>query len=282
MYFVGVTTAQPSIHKLFPKIADLAGVPDAVLTGINIPVNGSPQLYVDTMRRIREDSECWGALVTTHKVNLCRYAGELFDAFDQDARLLGEVSCIVKREAKVTGIAVDPIASMLAYEDLGSPRGDVLIFGAGGAAAAIAVALRRRDPERRIVMTDVSEERLAHVQKLAGAEVYAASRNTEVLGRMLPGSFIVNATGMGKDVPGSPVDASAVWPAGCIAWDLNYRGDLKFLKYAKAGGALVHNGWDYFLHGWTQIMSRVYGFPMTPELLAQTRNVANQLLQTLA
>ncbi len=274
MYFVGVTTSQSSIHKLFPKIAALAGVPDAELTGIDIPVNGSPDQYVQAMVRIREDEDCWGALVTTHKVRIYQYAAALFHQFDPDARLLRELSCIVKRGGHVTGIAVDPVASMLAYEDLGTPEGDVLIFGAGGAATAIAVALRRREAHRRLILTDISTDRLAYVRELAGAEVHEASANEDVLSAMPSGSFVVNATGMGKDLPGSPVGAEASWPRDSVAWDLNYRGDLAFLRFAAAAGARTHNGWDYFLHGWTQIMARVYGFHVTGELLDHVRQAA--------
>ena len=271
MYFVGVTTGQSSIHKLFPFIAGAAGVAGAELAGIDIPPNGAPERYVAAMRQIRDDDACQGALVTTHKVHLVQHAREWFDEFDADARLLGEVSCIVKRGARITGMALDPVSSLLAYQDLGSPSGDVLIFGAGGAGTALAVALRRQDPLRRIVLTDPSLERLAHVKELADAEVHSSAGNNEILSRMPAGSFLVNATGMGKDVPGSPVSGSARWPAQAIAWDFNYRGDLAFLQYAAAAGASIHNGADYFLHGWTRIMARVYDFPVTPALMQQVR-----------
>ena len=46
-----------------------------------------------------------------------------------------------------------------------------------------------------------------------------------------------------------------------IAWELNYRGELDFLHQARRQQAerqlRVEDGWLYFLHGWTQVISHV-------------------------
>ena len=47
------------------------------------------------------------------------------------------------------------------------------------------------------------------------------------------GSLVVNATGLGKDRPGSPLTDDARFPRDGIAWDFNYRGDLLFLEQAE-------------------------------------------------
>jgi shikimate 5-dehydrogenase len=39
---------------------------------------------------------------------------------------------------------------------------------------------------------------------------------------------------------------------------LNYRGDLRFLDQARAGGQRVSDGWVYFLHGWTRSIATVF------------------------
>ena len=90
-----------------------------------------------------------------------------------------------------------------------------------------------------------------------------------------PGSLIVNATGAGKDLPGSPVSGQAKFPKDAVAWDFNYRGDLLFLDYAAAQGTRAINGWDYFLHGWSRIMAEVYGFALTPSLFAEMKRIAS-------
>ena len=62
-------------------------------------------------------------------------------------------------------------------------------------------------------------------------EPAAADRLVE---RLPAGSMVVNATGLGKDRPGSPLTDAARFPRDGIAWDFNYRGDLEFLRQARA------------------------------------------------
>jgi shikimate 5-dehydrogenase len=85
---------------------------------------------------------------------------------------------------------------------------------------------------------------------------------TGLLGELPPRSLVINATGMGKDRPGSPVGPSAVFPARSAVWELNYRGELGFLRQARAQaaerGLLVEDGWRYFIHGWTAVMEEVF------------------------
>ena len=82
-----------------------------------------------------------------------------------------------------------------------------------------------------------------------------------VLETLAPGSLIVNATGLGKDAPGSPLTDEALFPHNAIAWDLNYRGELIFLDQARAATSqdvTTVDGWVYFLHGWTQVIAEVF------------------------
>jgi shikimate 5-dehydrogenase len=76
------------------------------------------------------------------------------------------------------------------------------------------------------------------------------------------GSLVINATGLGKDAPGSPLSDAAVFPRKGIVWDLNYRGDLIFLDQARRQAAdrelQVEDGWTYFLYGWTQVIAEVF------------------------
>jgi shikimate 5-dehydrogenase len=77
-----------------------------------------------------------------------------------------------------------------------------------------------------------------------------------------PGSLVINATGLGKDAPGSPLTDAAVFPENGIAWDFNYRGDLVFLKQARAQqtqrNIRIEDGWAYFIHGWTRVIAEVF------------------------
>ena len=70
------------------------------------------------------------------------------------------------------------------------------------------------------------------------------------------GSIFINAAGMGKDLPGSPITGQGLCPMNRIAWELNYRGELGFMYQAHTQSETrkvhVKDGWLYFLHGWTQ------------------------------
>jgi shikimate 5-dehydrogenase len=74
---------------------------------------------------------------------------------------------------------------------------------------------------------------------------------------------------MGKDLPGSPISGAARFPENAVAWDLNYRGELEFLRIAdaqsSARGLQVADGWRYFLHGWTEVIAEVFQIELTPD-----------------
>ena len=85
--------------------------------------------------------------------------------------------------------------------------------------------------------------------------------NDALVSRLPPHSLVMNATGLGKDGPGSPLTAAARFPEQGFAWDFNYRGNLVFLEQARAQAAarslVVEDGWIYFIHGWTRVMAEV-------------------------
>jgi hypothetical protein len=65
--------------------------------------------YREAVSFIRNDPLSLGALVTTHKVNLFKASGDLFDELDPFAQTLGEIGCISKRGDRLCGHAKDPI-----------------------------------------------------------------------------------------------------------------------------------------------------------------------------
>jgi shikimate 5-dehydrogenase len=93
-----------------------------------------------------------------------------------------------------------------------------------------------------------------------------------------PGTLVVNATGMGKDRPGSPVDDTVVFPEHSIAWEFNYRGRLNFAAQARAQAhtrqVSVYDGWRYFIRGWLQIVEDAYEVPIPPPLARELADLA--------
>lgn len=286
LHFIGVTTGQSSIMRVFPAWAEHLGLGGAAISGIDLPLHAEPALYREAVAFIRDDPLSRGALVTTHKLDLYAAARDLFDEIDPLAKLTGETSCLSKRDGRLTAHAKDPISSGLAIDGFLAPDhfaatgGEALLIGAGGAAIAIAWHLMagRADRPARIVVTDRDAHRLDEIRRIRveiGGAVPAetvlaadAAANDRALAGLPPHSLVVNATGLGKDRPGSPLTDAARFPEKAVAWELNYRGDLLFLAQARAQaearGLTLEDGWTYFIHGWTQVIAEVFGVAIPP------------------
>ncbi|MCE0487387.1 shikimate dehydrogenase family protein [Ornithinimicrobium sediminis] len=292
MRFVGVSTASSSIMRIFPVWADLLGL-DAELVGLDLPLEAAPEDYRRALTGMREDPDCVGALVTTHKISLLEATRDLFDDLDPFAATVGEVSSIAFRDGRTHGSAKDPLTAGLALEEvLGedhfSDGGEVVCLGAGGAGTAIGWYLAHRaDRAAAMSFVDVSPSRLEHLREvLTTAAPEVPVRTVPVaqadLAATLPdlpaGSLVVNATGLGKDRPGSPLPDGVLLPRGSVVWELNYRGSLEFLHQAQAQAAdrdlTVVDGWRYFIHGWTQVIAEVFGVPMGTDRVAELSDAA--------
>jgi len=304
-YFIGVTTGGSSIRRVFPLWAAELGLGDVVLAGIDLPVHAPAEDYRRVVEFIKHDPLSLGALVTTHKLDLFRAAADVFDEVDPLAELMHEVSSISKRDGRLVAHAKDPISSGLALDAFVPPGhfatsgAELVVFGAGGSAIAIDWYLTRTgrgaDVPSRVVVTNRDDQRLEAlraVHEASGAQVVLDTRraddpsvNDAVLAAAPVGSVVINATGLGKDAPGSPISADAPFPGHALVWDLNYRGDLVFLDQARAQesqrGLHVEDGWTYFVHGWTQVIAEVFdvtiptsgpGFDRLSDLAASTRS----------
>lgn len=300
-YFIGVSTGQSSIMKVFPLWTKELGRPEVVLEGIDLKLHDEAERYRQAVAQIKHDPLSLGALVTAHKIDLFDAARDMFDYFDSCALTCGEVSCISKRDGSLEGHAKDPIASGLSLDAIlggnyfDRSGGQVLCFGAGGAAVAIALHLINKqgagDRPKRFAIVNRSPGRLERFQKMVErldtdiAFEYTCNRdpgrNDEIMGRMPQGSIVINATGMGKDRPGSPITDSGLFPPNGIAWELNYRGDLDFMHQALAQkqgrNVTVEDGWLYFLHGWTQVIAQVFHITITEEVFGRLAEIAAKI-----
>ncbi|MFJ5560759.1 shikimate dehydrogenase [Streptomyces sp. NPDC093250] len=297
LYFVGVTTSKSSIMTLFPEWAKLLEL-DARIAGIDIALGAAPSAYRKCVEAIAADPAARGALVTTHKAAVFDEAGDLFAELDPYAKLCREVSCVVTRGGEIHGLAKDPITAGLAMDHMlgpdywSHPGRHAVCFGAGGAGLAIAVRLLSAEqrPER-LVLVDRDPRRIELarlvVEELdADTEVELRSHvdlslNDELVAASPRGSLFINATGLGKDRPGSPLSGQVRFPQHSAVWDLNYRGDLVYLDIARAQAAAknlhVQDGWRYFLHGWTEVIAEVFALPMTQKRFATLAQAAERL-----
>jgi shikimate 5-dehydrogenase len=238
--------------QVFPTWSALLGL-GAEIAGYNAPIHAPAEVYRAVVRHIKEDPLSLGALVTTHKIDLLDAARDLFDYLDPYAELCGEVSCISKRGGWLAGHAKDPITAGLAWQAFVEPghwgrgRGNVLCIGAGGSAVAISVyAAGLPDPAdrpRSFIAVNRSQPRLEALRALRArldtdvAFEYVLNedpaQNDRIMASLPPGSMVINATGMGKDRPGSPITDAGLFPADGLVWELNYRGALDFLHQAR-------------------------------------------------
>lgn len=277
MYFIGVTTGGSAVHRVFRAWKPLLNLGDVELVGIDIAVDAPVDEYRRVVEFLRSDPLSSGALVTTHKLAVYEACADMFAVVNDDARRLHEVSALVARDGSVEGHALDTITSKLSLHAIAPDLHgcDVLIMGAGGAALALcdyfAHRSGRRAPER-VVVTDIVPERVQAIDdnRRDGSptidwdiRVIAPDEpHDDVVNRLRPGALIVNATGLGKDRPGSPTTDDVVFPQRSAVWEFNYRGQLDFLRQAERQAEhqelTVEDGWRYFIHGWTRAIDVVF------------------------
>ncbi len=297
-YFVGVTTGKSSINQVFPLWMEVMGRPDVVLEGIDHPIHDDPEAYRATVAQIKQDPNSLGALVTTHKLDLFAAAEDMFDTFDPYAQVTRELSCISKRDGRLEGHAKDPITAGLSLDHIighdyfAHTGGHVLCLGAGGSGLATLLHLinkpHKGDRPTKFIAVNRSPDRLEHMRHMVGKYdtdieveyiVNSDPRQNDALMAALPeGSIVINATGMGKDTPGSPLTDDGRFPQNGIAWEFNYRGELDFmhqaLRQVDTRHLRVEDGWVYFVHGWSQVVGQVLGIEITPELFQRLAETA--------
>jgi len=300
-YFVGVTTGKSSIMKVFPRWMEAIGRPDVVIEGIDHAIHDDREAYRQTVAQMKYDPLSLGALVTTHKIDLLEAARDMFDELHSSAVLTGEVSSISKHDGKLWGHAKDPLTGGLSLDAVTGPgyfgrtNGDVLCFGAGGSGKAISLHLigkeNAEDRPKRMIVTNRSAERLTKLQAMVESletdivfeyvQTADPTRNDAIMADLPDGSIVINATGMGKDTPGSPVTDAGLFPRNGIAWEINYRGELDFWHQAMAQresrNLVVEDGWLYFLHGWSQVIAEVLHFEIDQATFDRFAEIAEEL-----
>ncbi len=300
-YFVGVSTGGSSIMKVFPRWMEALGRSEIVLKGIDHKIHDKPEAYRATVAQIKYDPLSLGALVTTHKIDLLESARDMFDELHSSAQLIGEVSSISKHDGKLIGHAKDLLTAGLSLDAIldrgyfARTGGHVFCIGTGGSGKAISVHLiNKKDladrPEKMIVVnrspgrlvelramvefleTDIEFEYIQNVDPKV---------NDKIMAGLPEGSIVINATGMGKDTPGSPVTDAGLFPQDGIAWEINYRGELDFWHQAMAQkesrNLTVEDGWLYFLHGWTQVIAEVLHIDIDLKTFDELAEIAEEL-----
>ena len=298
-YFIGVTTTKSSIMKVFPLWMKEIGREDVVIEGVDCKIHDDPEVYRQAVAQIKYDPFSQGALVTTHKIDLLTAARDMFDYLDPYAKITDEISSISKLDGRLEGHAKDPITSGKSLDAIigdgyfGRTGGHVLSFGAGGSAIATLLHLINKthaeDRPKKFTFVNRSQGRLDHAQEMVSKlktdiEVeYIQNADPAVNDRIMADfpeySVIINATGMGKDTPGSPITWEGKFPMHAVSWEFNYRGELDYLHQSiaqkESRKLVVEDGWLYFVHGWTQVVAQVLHLDLTPALFERLNIAAS-------
>lgn len=297
-YFIGVTTGKSSIMKVFPLWMKVLGREEVVMEGVDCKIHDDPQVYRQAVAQIKYDPLSLGSLVTTHKIDLLNAARDMFEYLDPYARITGEISSISKLDGRLEGHAKDPLTSgasldaIIGKDYFARTSGEVLCFGAGGSGVATLLHLINKkdksDRPAKFTFVNRSQGRLDHAREMVSnlqTDIQIEyicnsdpSLNDSIMEKFPPYSVIINATGMGKDTPGSPLTWQGKFPPHSIAWEFNYRGELDFMHQALAQAesrhVTVEDGWLYFVHGWTQVVAQVLHFELTPGLFDKLNQAA--------
>ena len=302
LYFIGVTTGQSSIMQVYPIWAkEVLELGDTVIKGIDLKIHASKEEYRNVVEFIKNDPLSIGALITTHKIDLYNAAKDMFEYLDPYAKMFGELSSISKKDGRLEGYAKDPISSGLTMDSF-IPRnfwsdqgGELFIMGAGGSAIAICSYLLNPSNgvniPSKVIIANRSLPRLNEMERLlneinpeVAAEYYLTPEpedSDKILRQVKPNSLIINATGLGKDRPGSPLTDNCVYPNNCLVWELNYRGELTFIKQAhtqeEEKNLQIEDGWTYFIHGWTQVIAEVFHIDITGEVFDACEKFAREM-----
>lgn len=178
-----------------------------------------------------------------HKLEVMKY----LDKLDDVATKIGAVNTIINNNGKLFGTNTDWSAALKALEEKTTLAGKkVALFGAGGAACALAFGLKRRNAIVHVFnRTKTTGDKLKEELHLAG------SHNLDKLDKISDMDIIVNTTsvGMVPNIDISPVPLESIH-AKQVVFDIVYTpNETKLLKYAKAKKATVVYGHKMLLYG---------------------------------
>ncbi len=227
----------PLAHSISPAMHNAAllarGLRDWLYEKFPLPSEQMREM-IEALRA----EDCVGANVTIpHKQTIIKYLDELSD----EARDIGAVNTIVKRDGKLIGENTDAPGFLQSLEEHHiRPRyARAFIFGAGGAAAAVAFALAKAGA-REIIIMNRTTARAAELADRLHARFPQLELAVNWWEPLRDANFIINASalGMSPKVEVSPLPREQTLPRGAIVFDLVYNpAQTKLLQDAARAGA---------------------------------------------
>lgn len=186
-----------------------------------------------------------------HKENII----PLLDELDEPARLSVAVNTVTIRDGRLYGTNTDGSGFVEACAESGVEFAEkrVLLLGAGGAAAAIAVAVLGENPRELMIANRTPSRAESLVEKVAGIDRgvgVAAIPLNDAGDAAVEADVIVNTTYLGmKGYDQMPIPANCLEPEKAVCDAVYLRGDVtKLMQEARAVGATVVPGEKMLLY----------------------------------
>jgi shikimate dehydrogenase len=259
----------PIAHSRSPLIHG-AWIAEHGLIGSYERIDVAPAALADFVARVREGEFAGGNVTVPHKEAVL----PLLDRVSETARTMGAVNTLWLEDGVLCGDNTDA-AGFLGHLDATVPGWEkrtvtALLLGAGGAARAVAYALKQRGLAR-IVLANRSAERAGRLADLLGAPVEAGAwERRDAL--VAEADLIVNTTSLGmKGQPPLALDLSRLRP-GAIVDDIVYV-PLRTALLEEAGrrGATTVDGLGMLLHQAMPGFARWFG--VTPQVTSVLREL---------
>ena len=192
---------------------------------------------------------CMGLNVTMpHKVPIMDYV----DGLDESARSAGAVNTVKNADGKLTGYNTDifGVSEALMRAGFRSGGDKAVVLGAGGAARATCIALRKFSREI-VIVNRTYETALELAAKLRGQGMIAEAVKWDELPRALEGtSLIINTTsrGMHPAIDDSPVTKEQLRPEMTVLDLIYYPWRTRLLRDAESMGSRTITGLDVLVH----------------------------------
>ena len=205
-----------------------------------LPFEVEPEKFHSLMRR-REDLLLDGFNVTVpYKEKVSCY----LDRLSPSAQAMGAVNTVVRKGKSWVGFNTDETGFVASLEHEGKfqPRGkEVLIFGAGGSARAVAYGLARRGAKRIAIVNRTASRAkkiISQYQKL-----FPRVKWVGTLEGIESADLVVNATSVGLKQSDPSLVSPKDFPKKTFFVDLIYNPpETKFLRLARKSGHRVLNG----------------------------------------
>jgi len=194
----------------------------------------------------------------------------LLDELDPQAACIGAVNTVVNREGRLLGHNTDwrgAAAALLPHTPITGEH--VLLLGAGGAARAIAFAVKEKGGT--FSLTDVDQARAMNLAREFGGEALAPDALANC-----PATVLINATPVGmapahEDIPIDP----ELLGSFRVVMDIVYKPlETRLLREAKARGCQVVDGLQMLIHQGAAQFELWTGRPAPREVMARAAYAA--------